>query len=87
MNNDGITGACRLVGAHPVEQSRGSYLGRVEKISPANRGQGAPPPGLPPPLGERRGHPRNFRASSKNTTDFYKANFLHFFYEITLFSG
>ena len=32
--------------------------------------KGACPLGLPPPLGERGGHPRNFHASSKNSRGF-----------------
>jgi hypothetical protein len=41
-------------------------------------GLGGAPLGLPPPLGERGGHPRNFYASSKNARDFYKAEFFEF---------
>ena len=33
MNNDGATGACRLVGAHLVEHGRGSYLGVRENFT------------------------------------------------------
>ena len=44
--------------------------------------KGASPLGLPPPLGERGGHPRNFHASLKKLgRDFYRANKL---YRITL---
>ncbi len=73
MNNDSATGACRLVGARPVEHGRGSYLRSIEKISPANGGSMGSSPWAASPSGERGGYPRNFRASSKNTTDSYEA--------------
>ena len=44
--------------------------------------KGACPLGLPPPLGERGGHPRNFHANSKNArgllqSPFFKSFFRH----------
>ena len=38
--------------------------------------KGACPLMLPPPLGERGGHPRNFHASSKNSRGFLQSPFL-----------
>ena len=66
-DSDGTTGAHRLIGARPVEHGCGLYFGDVkEKSSRAWGVKGACPLGLPPPLGERGGHPHNFHASSKN---------------------
>jgi hypothetical protein len=63
-DSDGATGAHRLVGARPVEHGCGSYFGSVGERSNRSIGvNGACPLGLPPPLGERGGHPRNFHAS------------------------
>jgi hypothetical protein len=45
------------------------------KIQPLMGVKGACPLGLPPPLGERGGHPHNFHASSKTRRDLYRANF------------
>ncbi len=72
-DSDGAKGAHRLVGARPVEHGCGSYFGSLEKNPTAHGGQGACPLGLPPPLGERGGHPRNFHASSKNSRGFLQS--------------
>jgi hypothetical protein len=44
--------------------TRCNYLTKVNQI--AEGGQGDIPPGLPPPLGERRDHLRNFLSQRKD---------------------
>ena len=59
------------VGARPVEHGCGSVLRqRKRKIQPLKGVKGACPLMLPPPLGERGGHRRNFHAISKNPRGF-----------------
>ena len=78
-DSDGATGAHRLVGARPVEHGCGSCFGSVKEKSNRSIGvKGACPLGLPPPLGERGGHPRNFHAISKNPRGFPQSQKFHF---------
>ena len=42
--------------------------------------KGACPLGLPPPLGERGGHPRNYHANSKNARGLLQSPFLNHFF-------